>query len=210
MSKLVYIQASPRIERSHSRAVADTFVEAYSTANPTDEIDTLDLFKEDLPAFDGLALQGKYTIMNGNKHSHEEMQAWKAIEKVIDRFKSADKYLFAVPMWNFGIPYRLKHYLDIIIQPGYTFSFSADTGYTGLLTGKKAAVIYARGGEYLPGTDAENLDHQKKYMDLALGFIGLTDVSSIIVEPTLMGGPETAKTKTDSAMQAAEELAKTF
>ena len=57
MNKLLYIQASPRVERSHSRAVADAFVEAYKEANMEDEVITMDLFKADLPAFDGLALQ---------------------------------------------------------------------------------------------------------------------------------------------------------
>ena len=26
-----------------------------------------------------------------------------------DHFKSADKYIVSLPMWNFGIPYKLKH-----------------------------------------------------------------------------------------------------
>ena len=51
MSKLLYIQASPRIERSHSRAVADALIEAYRQANPDDQIQTLDIFEADLPAF---------------------------------------------------------------------------------------------------------------------------------------------------------------
>lgn len=50
-------------------------------------------------------------------------------------------------MWNFGIPYRLKQYIDILVQPGYTFSYSPEQGYTGLVN-KPAAVVYARGGDY--------------------------------------------------------------
>ena len=57
----------------------------------------------------------------------------------IEQFVNADKFLLAIPMWNFGIPYRLKQYLDVILQPGYTFSFSPETGYSGLVTGKPAA-----------------------------------------------------------------------
>ena len=75
MSRVLYIQASPRGERSYSISVADAFVSAYKAANPRDEIMTINLFKKDLPAFDGLAVQAKYTILHGLKHSNEELAA---------------------------------------------------------------------------------------------------------------------------------------
>ncbi len=155
MATVLYIKASPRGGRSHSLAVADAFVETYRAAHPGDEVKTLDVFKADLPAFDGLAVQAKYTILHGQKHTAEELAAWQAVEAVIAEFKAADKYVFAVPMWNFGIPYRLKQYLDLLIQPGYTFSYSPEKGYTGLVTGKPVFVAYARGGEYPEGTPGE-------------------------------------------------------
>lgn len=200
MSKLLYIQASPRKERSYSRSVADAYASAYQEKYPQDTVDTIDLFTECLPSFDGLAIQAKYKIMHGENHSPEELKAWQIVERVIERFKSADKYLLAVPMWNFGIPYRLKQYLDLIIQPGLTFSFSPESGYSGLVKGKPFTVVYARGGEY--PTDSP-MDFQKKYIDLVLGFIGFTDIKSIIVEPTLAGGPDTAKAKCEEAIRAA-------
>lgn len=209
MSKLLYIQASPRIERSHSIAVADAFVSAYKEANPKDEVVTMNLFKKDLPAFDGLTVQAKYTILHGLKHSPEELEAWKRVEEIIAEFKSADKYALAVPMWNFGIPYRLKQYLDIIVQPTYTFSFSPKEGYKGLVLGKPVFVSYSRGGAYEKGTPAEAFDLQTKYLQLALGFIGFTDIRTLIVEPTL-AGPDVAKQKREEAIAKAKEMAKSF
>jgi FMN-dependent NADH-azoreductase len=44
-------------------------------------------------------------------------------------------------MWNFGVPYVLKHYIDVITQPGLTFSFNPATGFSGLVTGRPATVI---------------------------------------------------------------------
>ena len=210
MATVLYIKASPREGRSHSVAVADAFIEAYRAAHPGDAVKTLDLFKADLPAFDGLALQAKYTILHGQKHTPEELAAWRAVEAVIAEFKAADKYVLAVPMWNFGIPYRLKHYLDVLIQPGYTFSFDPEKGYTGLVTGKPVFVAYARGGEYPEGTPGEAYDFQKKYLELALGFIGFTDIKSVVVEPTLMGGPEVAAKRRAQAIAEAQEIAKGF
>ncbi len=210
MSTLLYIQCSPRGQRSKSITVADAFVETYKQKHPDDKIVTLNIFKEKLPAFDGLAVQAKYTILHGQKHSKEELQAWKKVEKIIEQFKSADKYVLAVPMWNFGIPYRLKQYIDILVQPGYTFSYNPETGYRGLLTGKPLLAVYARGGEYPPGNPAEAFDLQTKYLQLILGFIGFTNIRSVIVEPTLQGSAEAIEAKVQKAVDAARKNAEDF
>ena len=210
MSRVLYVQASPRGGRSHSIAVADAFVDAYRTSHPDDAIEWIDLFEAELPSFDGLAVQAKYTILHGKQHTQEELEAWKAVEAIIEQFKSADKYVLAVPMWNFGIPYRLKQWIDLLVQPGYTFSYSPETGYTGLVTGKPVFIAYARGGEYPEGSEANAMDFQKKYLELALRFIGLTDIRSAVVEPTLMGGPDVAAQKQADAIAKAQAIAKDF
>jgi FMN-dependent NADH-azoreductase len=210
MKKILYIQASPRGTRSHSLAAANAFIEAYRAVHPEDQVAALDLFKADLPSFDGVAVQAKYSILHGARHTPEELGAWRAVEAVIEDFKSADKYVMAVPMWNFGIPYRLKHYLDILVQPGYTFSFSPETGYKGMVTGKPVFVAYSRGGAYAPGTGAEAFDLQKRYLELILGFMGFADIRSVVVEPTLQEGPEVAARQREAAMALARDMAKLF
>jgi len=210
VSKVLYIQASPRGKRSHSIVVADAFVDEYKNKHPNDKIVTLNVFDASIPEFDGLAVQTKYTILHGRSHSEEEMQVWKDIEKVIEQFTSADKYVLAIPMWNFGIPYRLKQYIDILVQPGYTFSYNEDKGYKGLVVGKPMLVVYARGGEYPAGSEAEAFDFQKKYIELIFTFIGFKNIRSVVVEPTLQGGPEVAAAKRQKAIDKAKEIAVVF
>lgn len=210
MNKLLYIQVSPRKERSHSLAVADAFIESYRAAHPDDEIKMINLFLKALPAFDGNILDAKYAILHGLDHSEEQREAWKAVETIIDEFRSVDKYVFAVPMWNFHLPYILKQYFDIIVQPSYTFSYSPEEGYKGLITKKPVFIAYARGGEYPPGSDAEAIDFQTRYMKHILGFIGFTDIRELMIEPTLANGPETAKEKQDKAITRAREMARIF
>jgi LacI family transcriptional regulator len=36
----------------------------------------------------------------------------------VARFLAADRLLFSVPMWNAGIPYVLKQFIDVVSQPG--------------------------------------------------------------------------------------------
>ncbi len=210
MSQILYIKASPMRERSYSTAAADAFVDAYKKANPKDEVKTIDLFKANLPDFDFAAASGKYKIMHGKEHTPEEKGAWEKVMAVIEEFKSADKYVFAVPMWNFSIPYRLKHYIDIIVQPGQTFTVDSTGNYKGLVTGKPAFVAYARGGEYADETPASAFDMQKKYVELFLGFIGFTDIRSVLIEPTLAGGADIAERKKSAAVEKARKMAAEF
>ncbi|MHC4691141.1 MAG: FMN-dependent NADH-azoreductase [Planctomycetota bacterium] len=210
MSRFLYIQASPRGKRSHCIAVADAFVETYKQKYPADEIVTLNVFDASIPDFDGPAVQAKYTILHGKPHSNEEKQVWKNVEEVIDQFTSADKYVLALPMWNFSIPYRLKQYIDILVQPGYTFSYSDDAGYQGLVVGKPMLVVYARGGEYPQGSDAEAFDMQSKYIESIFGFMGFENIRSVVVEPTLQGGPDVAAEKRRKAVNKAKEMAAVF
>ena len=208
MSKLLVIKASPRTERSKSNAIADVFIDAYRQQNPTDTIEKIILSDFALPVLDEVTLDGKYAILHGGSPSDEQMKHWSAVEAIIERFKAGDKFLFAVPMWNFSLPYRLKHFLDVIVQPTYTFSYSPKTGYAGLMTDRRAVIIYTSGGIY--EGDYAAMDMQKPYLELILGFMGITDVRSIVAAPTLMEGPDVAKQRVEAAMAEAREVAKTL
>ena len=205
MSKLLHIEASPRGERSASVTVAQHFIAAYKAMHPNDTVETLDLWHASLPEFDGPTIDAKYAIMHGQSFTPEQQQAWWAVTKVAEHFKSADKYVFSLPMWNFGIPYKLKQFIDVLVQPGLAFSFSPETGYKGLITGKPAVAIYARGGAYGPGTGMEAYDAQSTYLKQVLGFIGFTDIKEIFVEPTLASA-----TSKDEALAAANPKAEAF
>ncbi|WP_448562639.1 FMN-dependent NADH-azoreductase [Trichothermofontia sp.] len=206
MAKLLYIESSPRKERSHSIEVAQAFLTQYAHTHPSDQIETLNVWSANLPPFDGEALNAKYTVMRGLALTAEQAAAWQGVTEVVDRFKAADKYLFSIPMWNFSIPYPLKHYIDVITQPGLTFSFSLETGYQGLVTGKPAVVIYARSGEYAAGTPGAGMDMQSAYVQLWLGFIGFTNIHSIMVEPT-SAPPDAVAAKKAAAIAQATALA---
>jgi len=209
MAKLLYIQASPRKDRSKSTQAAKAFLESYQHSHPKDQVRTLNVFDEELPAFEGLTIQAKYNIMHGKEHTAEERRAWTHVEKIIEDFKLADKYLISLPMWNFGIPYRLKQYIDILVQPGYTFTVG-EKGYEGLVKGKPVAAVYARGGAYPAGSPGEAFDLQKKYIELIFGFMGFENIRSIVVEPTLQGAPEEIEKMVQAAIEKARDMAKTF
>jgi FMN-dependent NADH-azoreductase len=202
MAKVLHIKVSPRGERSMSSKAAAVLLEAYKQANPVDEVEELDLWEIDLPAVNGATLSAKYRILHGEKHTPEEADAWADVTACADHFKSADKYVISLPMWNFGIPYRLKHYLDVIVQPTLTFSFSPESGYQGLVGDKPAVVISSRGSAY--EGDLAAMDHQRPYVTQILGFMGITNVREIVIQPTLASPDQVESVRAAALVQARE------
>ena len=209
MATLLHVKVSVLGKLSFSIRLAEAFLESYRASHAGDKVATLDLAKDRIPEFGRLAVSAKYRILHGQPHTKVEARAWQSVVRTIEDLKQADKLLVSCPMWNFSIPYRLKHYLDVVAQPGYTFSYTPEEGYKGLLTGRKAMLILARGGEYKPGTPTAAYDFQKPYLEGILGFMGYS-VDSLVVEPTLMAGPQVAEEKLAEAIPIAREKAKAF
>ena len=76
MSKLLYIEASPRKSRSKSIEVAKAFLSEVQKTHPSVEVDKLDLWTTELPAFDGDTVEAKYAIIQGQTHTPEQAKAW--------------------------------------------------------------------------------------------------------------------------------------
>jgi FMN-dependent NADH-azoreductase len=188
MPTLLHIESSPRKTRSASLDVARAYLEAYRAAHPDHLIDVLDLWSIELPEFDGDALDAKYADLSGTPLSEGQQQAWTGIRRLAQRLHDADALLFSVPLWNFSIPYKLKHFIDVVSQRNILFSFD-ERGLHGLLKDKKAIVIYARGLDYSTGSDtpAHSFDFQRPYMEAWLRSVGVTRVESVVVEKTLFG-----------------------
>ena len=98
-------------------------------------------------------------------------------ERLIDELRAADVIVLGLPMYNFGVPSSLKAYFDHIARSGLTFRYTAQ-GPQGLLTGKKAYVMAARGGLYR----GSPLDTETTYVRDFLAFIGITDVEFVYAE----------------------------
>lgn len=135
--------------------------------------------------------------------------AWKDIEHHIQRFLSADGYLLSVPMWNFSIPYALKHYIDVIVQPQYLFRYT-DKGVEGLVKNKKMVVVTSCGGDYNLNSPFRSYGYQKSYLRVIFGFVGITDMIFINAQPMDTLGPKVQEEKVKEAQIYAEKVAGQF
>ena len=205
MTKLLHIIASPRDEASHSNALAKAYIQAKRELNPELEVETLHLWQADLPEFDGDKAAAKMTFFGVGEMNDLQRSAWDHIVAITNQFQLADEYVFAVPMWNGGIPYKLKQYIDIIAQPGLLFGFDPEQGYFGLLENKKAAVFYTS-GVFAPGVDAKyGEDFHSTYLNWWLASVGVTNVEAVRLQPSLLTA-DPAGAQTD-AIKRAQELA---
>ena len=71
-------------------------------------------------------------------------------------------------------------------------------------------MIFARGGNYSDAEIEKQVDHQKSYMQLLLGFIGFTDIKTITSQPMLAEGPDIAEKNLNEAIQQAKGIAANF
>jgi FMN-dependent NADH-azoreductase len=202
MKKLLHIIAAPRGEDSRTLQVSEVFLHVFRQEHSDWVVEELDITKEKLPSLTMKRIDGKYVLLSGRELTGDLKRAWQEIIAHIDRFLSADAYLLSTPMWNFNIPYLLKQYIDIIIQPKYLFRYTDTGGIEGLVKGKKMTVVTSRGGDYSPRSPSRDFDHQEPYLRTIFGFVGITDINFIIAQPMDM---DTDKQK--AALQRAKEEA---
>jgi len=204
LAHVLYIESSPRKLRSASIEVAQAALSAWRKADPKLTVDTLDVWSTKLPEFDGPLMEAKYAGLAGTPLTKEQDSAWSALREIAERFLAADALVFAVPLWNFGIPYKLKHLVDLVTQKDLLFSFDGQA-FGGLLSGRRALLIYARGLDYGPGgLPADVYDFQKPYLETWLRFVGISDIETIIVQKTLFG-PEVDSASRAVAIKEAEQ-----
>jgi FMN-dependent NADH-azoreductase len=194
LAHLLYIEGSPRKARSASIEVAAAALAAWRAADSTLTVDTLDVWSEELPDLDCPLTE-------------EQASAWSSIRKLAARFHAADALVLAAPLWNFGVPYRLKHLIDVVSQKDLLFSFD-ERGFGGLLRGRTALLICARGLDYSPSayTPAGTYDFQKPYLETWLRFIGISNIETVIVEKTLFGPEADGASRAAAKAYAAEAV----
>lgn len=185
MKRLLHIVATPRGELSRTLSVSEVFLEAFQEGRDGWLVDELDLSKEDLPPLSLKSVSGKYVLLQGDDLFGSLKETWAEILQHIERFKTADFFLISTPMWNFSIPYLLKQYIDLIVQPNYLFFYNKEGKADGLVKGKKAVIITSRGGQY--SGDQKAYDYQEPYLRTILQFIGFTDISFICADGMDMG-----------------------
>jgi FMN-dependent NADH-azoreductase len=181
MPTLLAIEVSPRHEFSTSRKLTAHFIDRWKAEHPGSAVVVRDLMKTPPPFVDLAWIGGAYTPRE--QHSPEIAAAIRVSDDLVAELKAADHIVIGTPMFNFSIPAVLKAYIDQIVRVGVTVS----PNIVGLLTGKKATVILASGGDFSPGSPVEKYNQASGYLRQVLGWIGISDVEVILANRARAG-----------------------
>ena len=205
MSEILVVHASPRGERSHSRRLAEVFIEAWRAANPEARLTRREVGRALIPPVnEAFVAAAFYPEPNARPLAMQADLAFS--DELVRELLGHDVLLISTPMHNFSVPSGLKAWIDQIVRLGLTFNHTLDNGvaqYEPLVRGKKALIVTTRGGfGFGPGGELEALNHADTLLRTALGFIGITDVTVVDAE-----GEESAeRTFQISAAEAEQRL----
>jgi len=196
---LFRLDASIRVEGSHSRAIADIVEQEWRSVHPAEPVVRRHVGVDPIPAttwatavFAGRTPEASRT---------DEQQAALALAATLtDELIAADALLFAVPLYNFGVSQHFKSWVDMVVTDPRMAA-----GTQPILAGKPAVLVTVRGGNYRAGTPREGWDHATGWMRRILADVWNLDLKVVETEFTLVGVNPALDRFTDLARQLREE-----
>jgi FMN-dependent NADH-azoreductase len=173
MTKLLVIETSPRGDASVSRNMTRRYPTEWQELNPNGKIITRDLAEQALPYVTMPWLAAYFTPADAQT---PEMKAQLELSDTLVReLLESDELVIATPVYNYNIPAALKAWVDHIVRKGLTLGFDG----RGLVTGKKATLLIASGGEYGEISPIRDRDIATQYLKMILKVLGIEDISVV-------------------------------
>lgn len=194
MSTVLVLTSSALGDASVSNHLVREAVSALKARDAQVRIVARDLGGHPIPH---LTIDSATAIRGGEPVNEAQAKARALSDELISELKTADIIIIGAPMYNFGMASTLKTWFDHVLRAGVTFRYT-ESGYVGLLEGKRAIVIESRGGLYSEGP-AQAMDSQEPHIRNLLGFIGIGNVTFIRAEK-LAFGPDARAQATHAAL----------
>jgi len=196
---LYRLDASIRVEGSHSRAIADIVEQEWRNAHPGEPVIRRHVGVDPIPA-----TAWATAVFAGHtpeaSRTDEQKAALALAATLTDELVAADALLFAVPLYNFGVSQHFKTWVDMVITDPRMAAGAQPT-----LAGKPAVLVTVRGGNYRPGTPREGWDHATGWMRRILADVWHLDLKVVQAEFTLVGVNPALEQFTDLARQLRHE-----
>ncbi len=166
-------------ENGQSNALANRFIEQANARNDI-EVTQRDVVKNALPHLD-ISELGAWQVAAAERTAEQQALAARS-DELLTELRTNDVLVIAVPMYNLGIPSQLKAWFDRVLRAGETFRYT-ENGPQGLVEGKRAIILAARGGQYA-GTE---FDSQTPHLKTMLGLMGIKEVDVVYAEGLNLG-----------------------
>ena len=173
MTSLLVVETSPRGNASVSRNMTRHYLAQWQALNPNAKIIRRDLAEDALPHVTMPWLAAYFTPPEAQT---VEMKAQLALSDTLVReLLDCDELVIATPVYNYNIPAALKAWVDHIVRKGLTLGFDG----SGLVTGKKATVLIASGGEYGETSPIRDRAIATQYLRMILNVLGIEDITVV-------------------------------
>lgn len=196
-TRVLVITSSILAENGQSNALASHFQHLAASRDDV-EVTQRDVVANALPHLD-ISELGAWQVPAAERTVEQQALAARS-DELLAELSASDVLVIAVPMYNLGIPSQLKAWFDRIMRAGETFRYT-ENGPQGLVEGKRAIILAARGGQYA-GTE---LDSQTPHLKTMLGLIGIKDTHVVYAEGLNMG-EQSRTTALKEAFQAIDQL----
>ncbi|QDH78452.1 NAD(P)H dehydrogenase [Echinicola soli] len=197
MKKVLVINASARKEKSHSRKLAELFMENWLAKNQADSVTNREVGLSEIPPIDEDWIASAF--VKPEARTKENQKGVDFSNELIKELKDHDVYVIATPMYNWSIPSGLKAYIDQIMRINETWKFRSgkpDGDYVGLLENKKLYILSSRGdAAYGEGEKNGHMNYQTTYLKFIFAMMGVKDVTVISLDNEEFGGERFEKSK---------------
>jgi FMN-dependent NADH-azoreductase len=196
MKNTLLITSSPRGEASYSTKIASEVAHDLGGS-----LTTRELWRNPLAPIGEPFIAAAYAPKD--LRTPEQAEALATSAELIAELFAADTIVIGAGLINFGMPIELKTWIDHITRKDETFRYG-ESGFEGLLTGKRAILVVASGGVYSSGPMA-SFDHLEPALRSILEFLGIADITTIRIEGVAFG-PEATEKALAGARASAKEL----
>jgi len=200
MSNILVIRSSAMGANSVTNKLIDQYLADYTAAHPDAHVVERNLDTDPVAHIHGNTIAG---IGRPAPETDAAIPTRALSDALIAELSAADALVIGAPMYNFGMPTVLKSWFDHVLRAGATFNYTAN-GPEGLMKGKRALIVTARGGIYAEGPNAAN-DFVVPHLRTLLGFIGISDVHVVYAEG-MAYGPDAAAKSMSAAQDALAQL----
>ncbi|WP_341503716.1 NAD(P)H-dependent oxidoreductase [Gallaecimonas sp. GXIMD4217] len=180
MKKVLLLTSSLFAENGQSSAMAAMLKAELQAQGKDVSVTEKDLVALDLPHL-GAEEMGAWMTPVDERSEAQQALAQRS-DLLIEELMAHDVIVLAAPLYNLGIPSQVKAYFDRLLRAGVTFKYTAE-GPKGLVEGKQALVLAARGGIYA-GSEA---DSQTPHIKTMFGLMGVSDLTFVYAEGLAVG-----------------------
>lgn len=184
LATLLHIDTSLDTVRSNTRGLSAAFVAAWHAAHPEGTILRRDLAENPAPPLSTIFVRAVKTPPE--RRDADQQAAWAISEALSTEFLDADRYVIGMPMHILTVPSPFKAYVEQIFHEGRVFRRD-ETGFHGLLSGRKFVFFLSKGADYRAGAPLAPFDMLEPYLVKLFTFCGVAreDMNFISVNNAL-------------------------